>query len=123
MRHSRLNNPRAFRVKSAEAARVKRPPRHAFRADRAIEALCSELAAVAARPMYQAGTSDMAVISVRRGISVWCRGGKFIWNDLFGETVTHPASDPAGAAALLRPIPHRRSAQRGRHHSLDLTAA
>ncbi|MFC7326314.1 hypothetical protein [Marinactinospora rubrisoli] len=119
MSHPRLNNPRAFRVKLAEASRVRRPPRHAFRADRAIAALWNELATAAtSRPMYQAGTADLAVISVRRGINVWCRDGKFIWSDVLGGgLITHPACDPAGAAALLRPFPRRRVAQRGRHHA------
>ncbi|GAB3206614.1 hypothetical protein ACQEU5_09730 [Marinactinospora thermotolerans] len=120
MSHPRLNNPRAFRVKCAEAARVKRPPRHAFCAEKAIAALWAELSAIAARPMYRAGGSDLAVISVRRGVNVWCRNGKFIWSDLLGGTVTHPANDPAGAAALLRSTPPRRP---NGHRGRALTAA
>ncbi|GAA3730655.1 hypothetical protein [Salinactinospora qingdaonensis] len=104
MSHPRLNNPRSLRAKIAAAAHVKRPPRHAFRADQAITALWKELMAVTALPMYRAGSSDMAVISIHDGINVWCRDGKFIWSDLLGSTFTHPANDPAGAAALLRPF-------------------
>jgi hypothetical protein len=118
-----LNNPRADRVKSALAGRVKHRPRHAFCAEKAITALWYELVAVAARPMYRAGTSELAVISVMRDMNVWCRDGKFVWNDALGSTVTHPASDPAGAAALLNPYPRRRTFQRGRHHAAVLSAA
>lgn len=106
MSHPRLNNPRAWRAKLAEAARVKRVPRHAFRADQAITALWRELWGAAQLPMYRAGCSEVAVISVRRGVNVWCRKGQFFWHDLTGDTVTHPASDPAGAAARLRVLPH-----------------
>ncbi|MDA0566984.1 hypothetical protein LG943_22085 [Streptomonospora sp. S1-112] len=125
MSHWRLNNPRATRVKSALANRVKHRPRHAFCAERAVTALWDELVAVAIRPMYRAGSSDMAVISVMRGINVWCSDGKFFWNDLFGGTVTHPASDPAGAAALLNSFsfPLTSPFQRGRHHARSLSVA
>ncbi|GAB3439898.1 hypothetical protein GCM10027570_04740 [Streptomonospora sediminis] len=127
MSHWRLNNPRACRVKSALANRVKHRPRHAFCAERAVTALWDELTALAARPMYRAGTSELAVISVMRGINVWCRDGQFFWNDLVGSTVTHPASDPAGAAEMLNAFsfPLTSPFQRGRHHapSPSLTAA
>lgn len=105
MSHWRLNNPRASRAKSALARRIKHKPRHAFCAERAITALLGELASVASRPLYWSGTSEMAVASVMRDVNVWCRDGRFFWNDLFqGSTVSHPASDPAGAAALLNPF-------------------
>ncbi|GAA1995650.1 hypothetical protein GCM10009799_22610 [Nocardiopsis rhodophaea] len=119
MSHRRLNNPRVARLKSSLAKRVKHRPRHAFCAQRAISALRDELDAVMARPMYRAGSSDLAVISVMRGINVWCRDGKFFWNDAIGTTVEHPANDPAGAAALLRPFSLRRSFEHGRHHTLS----
>ncbi|MBB4934232.1 hypothetical protein F4561_005052 [Lipingzhangella halophila] len=122
MSHWRLNNPRACRVKSALANRVKHRPRHAFCAERAIAALWDELTSVSARPMYRAGTTDLAVMSVRRGINVWCRDGKFFWNDVFGSMVTHPADDPAGAAARLKPTPRRRVSESGRH-ALSLAPA
>lgn len=109
MSHPRLNNPRARMAQLAEAARIKRPPRHAFCADRAISALWRELASVSASsswfgpptPMYQAGSTDVAVIAVRPGFSVWCCKGKFMWRDSLCGTVTHPAHDPAGAAARM----------------------
>ncbi|WP_460861308.1 hypothetical protein [Nocardiopsis coralliicola] len=126
MSHWRLNNPRANRVKTALANRVKHRPRHAFCAERAIVALWEELVSSAVRPMYRAGTSEMAVISVMRGMNVWCRDGQYIWSDYLGDTITHPASDPAGAAAMLHPSSlgsRRRPLERGRHHSGDLTAA
>lgn len=105
MSHWRLNNPRASRVKSALARRVKHKPRHAFCAERAIMALLSELSSSVSRQFYWSGTSDMAVMSVRSDVNVWCRDGRFFWNDLFqGGTISHPASDPAGAAALLNPF-------------------
>ncbi|RNL84377.1 hypothetical protein [Halostreptopolyspora alba] len=122
MSHWRLNNPRAGRVKTALAKRVKHQPRHAFCAERAITALWDELVSVSTRPMYRAGTTDLAVMSVRRGINVWCRDGKFFWNDVFGSTVTHPASDPAGAAARLTPAPARQTPEPGRH-ALSLAPA
>ncbi|WP_040726838.1 hypothetical protein [Nocardiopsis chromatogenes] len=127
MSHWRLNNPRANKAKAALAKRVKHRPRHAFCAESAVKALWDELVSSAVRPMYRAGTSEMAVISVMRGINVWCRDGKFIWNDYLGDTVTHPASDPAGAAAMLypssSPTSARRPFERGRHHAHSLTAA
>lgn len=108
MSHPRLNNPRARKVRLAEAARIKRPPRHAFQADRAIKALWQELRWSVPppwfeppSPMYQAGCTDVAVISVRPGFSVWCCKGQFMWQDSLSGTVTHPANDPAGAAARL----------------------
>ncbi|QBI52072.1 hypothetical protein [Streptomonospora litoralis] len=125
MSHWRLNNPRANRMKAALANRVKHRPRHAFCAERAVTALWDELVALAARPMYRAGTSELAVISVMRGINVWCQDGKFFWNDLVGSTVTHPANDPAGAAAMLSALsfPLTSPFQRGRHHAPSLSAA
>lgn len=128
MSHPRLNNPRAHRVKLAEAARVKRAPRHGFRADRSVEALFSELNARQARPLFQAGSADVALVSTRCGLNVWCRNGKFIWNDVCGSTFTHPASDPSGAAALLnrsvpQPPPRRRGAPHGRHRTLRFSLA
>ncbi|PSK99508.1 hypothetical protein CLV63_103233 [Murinocardiopsis flavida] len=105
MSHPRLNNPRASRVKSAEAARVKRPPRHAFNAERAIEALWEKLTHPAAAPIHRGGCSAVAMMSVRHGINIWCRNNQFIWNDIFGSTFTHPAADPEGAAAeIMRPF-------------------
>ena len=102
MSHWRLNNPRASRAKSVLASRVKHKPRHAFCAQRALSELLKELAAVATRPLYWSGTSEMAVASVMRDVNVWCRDGRFFWNDLFqGGPVSHPANDPTGAAALL----------------------
>ncbi|ASU82060.1 hypothetical protein CDO52_04035 [Nocardiopsis gilva YIM 90087] len=118
MSHRRLNNPRVARLKSSLANRVKHRPRHAFCAQSAISALRDELDAVMARPMYRAGCSDLAVMSVMRGINVWCRDGKFFWHDAVGTTVEHPANDPVGAAALLRPFSLRRSFEHGRHHTL-----
>ncbi|TQN28810.1 hypothetical protein FHX37_4175 [Haloactinospora alba] len=123
MSHWRLNNPRADRAKSALANRAKHRPRHAFCAERAITALWEELAAVAARPMYRAGNTDLAVISIMRGINVWCRDGKFIWNDFLGDTITHPANDPAGAAAMLRPFSRWHPFEPEVHHSAQLAAA
>src|SRR5690606_42060664 len=73
--HWRLNNPRANRVKTALANRVKHRPRHAFCAERAIVALWEELVSSAVRPMYRAGTSEMAVIPVVRGSDAGCRDG------------------------------------------------
>lgn len=106
MSHPRLNNPRARLAKVTEAMRVKRTPRHArFRADDAVSELWQELTAGTVRPMYHSGSADVAVISIRRGVSVWCRKGQFIWNDPAGATVTHPANDPAGCAAKLRLTP------------------
>lgn len=108
MSHPRLNNPRARMARLAEAARTKRPPRHAFQADQAISALWQELRAAvptpsagASRPMYQAGTNDVAVIALGPGFSVWCCKGRFMWQDGHVGTVTHPANDPAGAAARV----------------------
>lgn len=111
--HWRLNNPRVDRAKSALARRVKHRPRHAFCAERAISALWGELMPVATLPLYWSGSSDMAVMSVQRGINVWCRNGRFFWNDTLngGRTVSHPASDPAGAAALLSPFSLQRPAE------------
>lgn len=103
--HWRLNNPRVSRVKSALARRVKHKPRHAFCAQRAITALLGELAASTSRQFYWSGTSDMAVMSVKHDVNVWCRDGRFFWNDLFqGGTMSHPASDPVGAAEKLNPV-------------------
>ncbi|GLU47300.1 hypothetical protein [Nocardiopsis ansamitocini] len=102
MSHPRLNNPRTYRAKLTAAARVKRAPRHGFRADRAVEALFSELNARAARPVYQGGSADVALVSTRCGRNIWCRDGKFIWSDVLGFTITHPASDASGAATLLQ---------------------
>jgi len=99
--HPRLNNPRTYRAKLAEAARVRRLPRHGFRADRSVEALFCELREGWVKPWYQAGSPDVAFISTSCGLNVWCCDGKFIWSDQFGMTVTHPANDPSGAAALL----------------------
>ncbi len=105
MSHWRLNNPRASRAKSVLASRVKHKPRHAFCAQRAITALLNELSTVATRPLYWSGGSEMAVASVMRDVNVWCRDGRFFWNDLFqGGTMSHPANDPSGAAALLNPF-------------------
>ena len=105
MSHWRLNNPRASRAKSVLASRVKHKPRHAFCAQRAITALLNELSSVATRPLYWSGSSEMAVASVMRDVNVWCRDGRFFWNDLFqGGTMSHPANDPTGAAALLNPF-------------------
>lgn len=105
MSHWRLNNPRSTRAKSALARRVKHKPRHAFCAERAITALLSELASVASRPLYWSGTSDLAVVSIQCDINVWCRNGRFFWNDLFhGGPISHPANDPVGAAELLNPF-------------------
>ncbi|MDS1270083.1 hypothetical protein RIF23_07230 [Lipingzhangella sp. LS1_29] len=106
MSHPRLNNPRARLAKVTEAMRVKRAPRHArFRADQAVSELWQELTTGTLRPMYHSGSADVAVISIGRGVNVWCREGKFIWNDAAGGTVSHPANDPAGCAAKLRRIP------------------
>jgi hypothetical protein len=99
--HPRLNNPRTYRAKLAESARIRRLPRHGFRADRSVEALFVELRETWAEPWYQAGSSDVAFISTRCGLNVWCCDGKFIWSDKNGAMVTHPANDPSGAAALL----------------------
>lgn len=105
MSHWRLNNPRASRAKSALARRIKHKPRHSFCAERAITALLGELVSATQRHFYWSGTSEMAVMSVQRDVNVWCRDGRFIWNDLFhGGTVSHPASDPVGAAELLNPF-------------------
>ncbi|QVQ50560.1 hypothetical protein J4H86_16830 [Spiractinospora alimapuensis] len=113
MSHPRLNNPRARMARLAEAARIKRPPRHAFQADQAISALWHELSAAvsapwagASRPMYQAGTNDVAVLSFGAGFSVWCCKGEFMWRDAMAGTVTHPANDPAGAAARVGGFAH-----------------
>ncbi|WP_017615543.1 hypothetical protein [Nocardiopsis salina] len=103
MSHWRLNNPRSTRAKSALASRVKHKPRHAFCAERAITALLGQLAPTAARRLDWSGSSEMTVMTVRDDINVWCRDGQFFWNDL-GQTFCHPASDPAGAAALLDPF-------------------
>ncbi|MBE2998888.1 hypothetical protein IDM40_09240 [Nocardiopsis sp. HNM0947] len=103
MSHWRLNNPRSSRAKSALASRVKHKPRHAFCAERAITALLGQLAPTAARQLDWSGSSEMTVMTVRNDINVWCRDGQFFWNDL-GQTFCHPASDPAGAAALLDPF-------------------
>nr|WP_243742298.1 hypothetical protein [Actinorugispora endophytica] len=106
---------------------MKRAPRHGFRADRSVEALFSELNARQARPLFQAGSADVAIVSTRCGLNVWCRDGKFIWNDVLGSTITHPASDPSGAAALINPLrPLHIAAPAPRHaphHSLRLSAA
>ncbi|OLT28645.1 hypothetical protein BJF83_14800 [Nocardiopsis sp. CNR-923] len=127
MSHWRLNNPRASRAKSALARRVKHKPRHAFCAERAITALLGELASLTPRQLYWSGTSDLAVMSVQCDVNVWCRDGRFFWNDLFrgGQTVSHPASDPVGAAALLNPFARISEASYSQHrHALaGLTAA
>ncbi|MFE3460918.1 hypothetical protein ACFXKD_25535 [Nocardiopsis aegyptia] len=127
MSHWRLNNPRATRAKSALARRIKHKPRHAFCAERAITALLGELASLTPRQLYWSGTSEMAVMSVRRDVNVWCRDGRFFWNDLFrgGQTVSHPASDPVGAAALLNPCTRVPEPVFQRHHRpmAGLTAA
>ena len=104
----RLNNTRYSRAKTALARRVKHKPRHAFCAERAITALLGELTSRSPGQLYWSGTSEMAVMSVQRDVNVWCRNGHFFWNDLFhgGHTVSHPANDPAGAAALLNPFTH-----------------
>ncbi|MEY9214724.1 hypothetical protein NI17_018385 [Thermobifida halotolerans] len=110
MSHPRLNNPRTYRVKLTEAARVRRVPRHGFRADRSVEALFCELSDGQTKPWYQAGSPDVAFVSTSSGLNVWCCDGKFIWSGPFGTTVTHPANDPSGAAALLNSMiaPHPR---------------
>ncbi|WP_028648826.1 hypothetical protein [Nocardiopsis sp. CNT312] len=105
MSHSRLNNPRVSRARSALANRVKHKPRHAFCAAKAITALLGELASLTNRQLYWSGSSDMAVMSIQHDVNVWCRDGRFFWTDFFrGGAVSHPASDPVGAAALLNPF-------------------
>ena len=117
MSHWRLNNPRASRAKSVLASRVKHKPRHAFCAQRALTALLTELTTVATRPLYWSGTSEMAVASIMRDVNVWCRDGRFFWTDLFqGSTISHPANDPAGAAALLNPF--AQVPEPAHHHAL-----
>lgn len=118
MSHPRLNNPRVRLAKSAEATRVKRAPRHAFKADRAVIALWRELGGATRLPMYRAGCPEVAVISVRRGVNVWCRKGQFFWRDITGTMVTHPANDPAGAAARLRVLPWTGASADWRHLSI-----
>ncbi|WP_067602360.1 hypothetical protein [Nocardiopsis listeri] len=124
MSHWRLNNPRASRAKSVLASRVKHKPRHAFCAQRAITALLNELSAVATRPLYWSGSSEMAVASVMRDVNVWCRDGRFFWNDLFqGGTMSHPANDPTGAAALLNPFAQIPEPARYHTHRSPVAAA
>lgn len=124
MSHWRLNNPRASRAKSVLASRVKHKPRHAFCAQRAITALLNELSAVATRPLYWSGSSEMAVASVMRDVNVWCRDGRFFWNDLFqGGAMSHPANDPTGAAALLNPFAQIPEPARYHTHRSPVAAA
>ncbi|GGK83609.1 hypothetical protein Sme01_17700 [Sphaerisporangium melleum] len=50
---------------------------------------------------YQSSANGMSVLSVTTELTVWCRGGTFLWTE-DGLTVTHPSDDPAGAAQLVK---------------------
>lgn len=63
--------------------------------------LYNELSAAGVRHLYLAGDSSAAVISIRRGLTVWCVGGLFRWLDDLGAVQTHRADDPAGLVLRL----------------------
>ncbi|MUL39793.1 hypothetical protein FZ103_01125 [Streptomonospora sp. PA3] len=51
--------------------------------------------------VYGSALGPVALLSVRRGLTVWCWGGFFRWREDGGAQVTHPAADPEGAARRL----------------------
>ncbi|QBI52549.1 hypothetical protein EKD16_03695 [Streptomonospora litoralis] len=67
----------------------------------AVTELHARLADVGAHRLYAGALDRVAVLSVRRGLTVWCWGGLFRWRDDGGAQATHPVTDPDGAARRL----------------------
>ncbi|GAA3722900.1 hypothetical protein HDA32_000782 [Spinactinospora alkalitolerans] len=67
----------------------------------AVSMLHSYLSAAGVRRLYAASNAQVASLSVRTGLTVWCINGTFRWSDDLGQAVTHPADDPEGAARRL----------------------
>ncbi|MEY9215386.1 hypothetical protein NI17_015155 [Thermobifida halotolerans] len=67
----------------------------------AVAALHDHLSAAGLNRLYRASHRGVAVLSIRRGLTVWCVNGLFRWTDERGARLTHPAGDPEGASRRI----------------------
>ena len=76
----------------------------------AVSELHARLADVGAHRIYSSSLGRVAVLSLRRGLTVWCWGGLFRWREGDGTQFTHAVTDPEGAAHRLVPAEASKSA-------------